>query len=348
MTYRSDSSSDSRAQAKSRASTRLVDGGYFHTDIDRCRGKVTSVTIENAMASSCRARATSAGMSATNGAPSGRVAFRHARGKARAVSGERSASWVDLKRTYMELPGTLRWVYTVVANPAPYAEVATKLGFRPLSDTPADVGGRLLHSIILDMRTGIGRRMAGRFGRRRDHGRGDSRVALLDVEAHELVLPSGRVNLTSLEFGVMEYLQTHPGKGVSRYDLMEAVWGYRNRCQQRRRCRGPLAAPEARSRSLGGRDRAWHRVFLLPEMEAQRIRTMSVTPGSADDQQFLAGLDLPQVPARVQGYRRRADPWWRRCTSGWLRQREVGVAKGRDSQSGAAPVDGPSPIMVSF
>ena len=25
-----------------------------------------------------------------------------------------------------------------------------------------------------------------------------------------------------------EYLQAHPGKAVSRYDLMEAVWGYRN------------------------------------------------------------------------------------------------------------------------
>ena len=51
---------------------------------------------------------------------------------------------------------------------------------------------------------------------------------MLDVDARELVLPSGRVNLTSLEFGVMQYLQNHPGKAVSRYDLMEAVWGYRN------------------------------------------------------------------------------------------------------------------------
>ena len=50
----------------------------------------------------------------------------------------------------------------------------------------------------------------------------------LDIDARELVLPSGRVNLTSLEFGVMQYLQDHPGKAVSRYDLMEAVWGYRN------------------------------------------------------------------------------------------------------------------------
>ena len=51
---------------------------------------------------------------------------------------------------------------------------------------------------------------------------------LLDVEAHELVVGSGRIGLTSLEFGVMQYLQERPGKAVGRYDLMEAVWGYRN------------------------------------------------------------------------------------------------------------------------
>ena len=51
---------------------------------------------------------------------------------------------------------------------------------------------------------------------------------LLDVEAHELVLGSGRIGLTSLEFGVMCYLLERPGKAVGRYDLMEAEWGYRN------------------------------------------------------------------------------------------------------------------------
>ena len=41
----------------------------------------------------------------------------------------------------------------------------------------------------------------------------------------ELVLASGRVGLTALEFGVMKYLQERPGKAIGRYDLMEAVWG---------------------------------------------------------------------------------------------------------------------------
>jgi hypothetical protein len=143
-------------------------------------------------------------------------------------SASQAASWVDLKRTYMELRGTLRWVYTAVANPAPYVEVATKLGFRPLSDAPADVGGQLLYSIILDMGPGSVDAWLGDLVGAEITAEEIRAAKLLDVDAHELVLPSGRVNLTSLEFGVMEYLQTHPGKAVSRYDLMEAVWGYRN------------------------------------------------------------------------------------------------------------------------
>jgi DNA-binding response OmpR family regulator len=52
--------------------------------------------------------------------------------------------------------------------------------------------------------------------------------ALLDVAAQELVLPSGHVGLTTIEFGVIKFLSERPGKAVSRYDLMEAVWGHRN------------------------------------------------------------------------------------------------------------------------
>ena len=51
---------------------------------------------------------------------------------------------------------------------------------------------------------------------------------LLDIDAREPVLLAGRVSLTSLEFGVMRHLQERPGKAIGRYDLMEAVWGYRN------------------------------------------------------------------------------------------------------------------------
>jgi hypothetical protein len=143
-------------------------------------------------------------------------------------SASQAASWVDLKRTYMEMRGTLRWVYTAVANLEPYGEVATKLGFRPLPDPTVDVGGQVLHSVLLDMGPGsVDAWLADLVGA--EITAEEIRASkMLDVDGRELVLASGRVNLTSLEFGVMKYLQDHPGKAVSRYDLMEAVWGYRN------------------------------------------------------------------------------------------------------------------------
>jgi hypothetical protein len=143
-------------------------------------------------------------------------------------SPSQAALWVDLKRAYMEMRGTLRWVYTTVANPAPYLEVATKLGFRPLPEPTADVGGQVMYSILLDMGPGsVDAWLADLVGA--EIAAAEIRAAnVLDVDARELVLSSGRVNLTSLEFGVMQYLQDRPGKAVSRYDLMEAVWGYRN------------------------------------------------------------------------------------------------------------------------
>jgi len=145
-----------------------------------------------------------------------------------APSASQAASWVDIKRSYVEMRGTLRWVYTVIANPEPFGEVPARLGFRPLAEPTIDVGGQTLYSVMLDMGPGsvdvwltelVGAEITAEEIK-------SSKV--LDVEAHELILSSGRVGLTSLEFGVMRYLQERPGKAVGRYDLMEAVWGHRN------------------------------------------------------------------------------------------------------------------------
>jgi DNA-binding response OmpR family regulator len=46
----------------------------------------------------------------------------------------------------------------------------------------------------------------------------------LDCAARELVLKGGRVSLSKLEFGVMEYLQRHVGEAVPRIALLESVW----------------------------------------------------------------------------------------------------------------------------
>lgn len=138
------------------------------------------------------------------------------------------ACWVDLKRSYVEMRGTLRWVYTVIANPEPFGDVPAKLGFRPLGESTIDVGGQSLYSVMLDMGPGSVDAWLTEMVGAEITAEELASAKLLDVEAHELVLSSGRIGLTSLEFGVMQYLQERPGKAVGRYDLMEAVWGYRN------------------------------------------------------------------------------------------------------------------------
>lgn len=139
-----------------------------------------------------------------------------------------AAAWVDLKRSYVEMRGTLRRVYTAVANPAPFGDVPAKLGFRPLATPIVDVGGQPLYAIVLDMGPGsVDAWLTNLVGA--EITAGETRATtMLDVEARELVLPDGRIGLTSLEFGVMRYLHERPGKAVCRYDLMEAVWGHRN------------------------------------------------------------------------------------------------------------------------
>jgi hypothetical protein len=139
-----------------------------------------------------------------------------------------AASWVDCKRSYVEMRGTLRWVYTVIANPEPFGEMPARLGFRPAAEPTIDVGGQTLYSVMLDMGSGsVDAWLTKLVGAEITADEVES-SKVLDVDAHELILSSGRVGLTSLEFGVMQYLQERPGKAVGRYDLMEAVWGYRN------------------------------------------------------------------------------------------------------------------------
>jgi hypothetical protein len=139
-----------------------------------------------------------------------------------------AASWVDCKRHYLEMRGTLRWVYTVIANPEPFGDMPARLGFRPLAEPTIDVGGQTLYSVMLDMGPGSVDGWLTKLVGAEITAEEVESSKVLDVEAHELILSSGRVGLTSLEFGVMQYLQERPGKAVGRYDLMEAVWGYRN------------------------------------------------------------------------------------------------------------------------
>lgn len=138
-----------------------------------------------------------------------------------------AACMVDIKRTYLEMRKTLRWVYMTMRDPVPYAAMVMRLRFRPTLVSSIAVGGDVLHGFVLDMGpSGVDGWLAEMVGS--DVGLQRPAAPLLDAAAQELVLPTGPVGLTVLELGVMRTLVERRGQAVSRYDLLEAVWGHRN------------------------------------------------------------------------------------------------------------------------
>lgn len=136
-----------------------------------------------------------------------------------------AAVWLDLKRTYMELRPRLRRVYLTAMDLDAYAAVARRLGFEVLADHTVLQGGHHYYSAMLDFGPAsvdgwLADLAAAELGLRGEAG-------LLDREARELVLEEGRVALTPLEYGVMQYLVARQGKAVSRSELLRSVWGTR-------------------------------------------------------------------------------------------------------------------------
>jgi hypothetical protein len=140
-----------------------------------------------------------------------------------------AASWLDIKRTYLELRPRLRWVYTCYCDAELYRRSFEQLGLR-LMDQGRPVIDRIVqHTFRLDM--GVDS-VDGWLGNllTQETGAAISQTAstssLLDEQARELVVNGNRVGLTPLEFGVIAYLVARPHKAVARYELVEAVWGY--------------------------------------------------------------------------------------------------------------------------
>ena len=140
-----------------------------------------------------------------------------------APSPEQAASWVDVKRTYLELRPALRRVYLTLQDIGPYGPAATQLGFTVLEDCATDIGSERYHTAMLDFGPGsvdgwIVDLVAAELGIAEDQ--------LLDKAARELVVNGCRVPLTPLEFGVVSMLESRPGEAVSRSELLGNVWGH--------------------------------------------------------------------------------------------------------------------------
>jgi DNA-binding response OmpR family regulator len=116
-------------------------------------------------------------------------------------------------------------MFTVVQEPGPYLPVILKLGFRPLGDADgsATVGDRTYTSVGLDFGAeSVDGWLAGLVA----DELGIASDVRVDPDAHEVRLNGHTVQLTPLEFGVLECLQRHEGKAVSRATLLDEVWGY--------------------------------------------------------------------------------------------------------------------------
>ena len=136
-------------------------------------------------------------------------------------SGVQAATWLDIKRMYMEMRPHLGRLYTVSADPAPYAEALTTLGFA-LSPVPVHLG----RDYTLGWLDFGPESVDGWLARLAAAELGVKPEGLLDAVNRELVLEDGRVALTALESGVLECLLAHRGKAVSRATLIEHAWGH--------------------------------------------------------------------------------------------------------------------------
>lgn len=135
-----------------------------------------------------------------------------------------SAIWLDVKRAYMELRPHLRRIYASVFDAEALAPAMTPLGFRLLDDRAVDIGGRTVHVFMNDFGP---QSIDGWLARLVGDELGVAEVPLLDQDARDLVFDGRRVPLTKLEYEVMERLVASEGRAVSRIDLLEQVWGYR-------------------------------------------------------------------------------------------------------------------------
>jgi hypothetical protein len=144
-------------------------------------------------------------------------------------SSGQAATWLDIKRSYLEMRPRLRWVYTCYDDAELYRHPMEELGFRIVNEGRPVLDGVMHHTFRLDMGVDsvdgwLGNLLARETGTATAGAASNSQ--LLDEQTRELVVDGSRVGLTPLEFGVLAYLVARPNKAVARYELVEAVWGY--------------------------------------------------------------------------------------------------------------------------
>lgn len=145
-----------------------------------------------------------------------------ARDHGEAPSPVQAACWRDVKGRFMELRPNLRRVYSVARDIATLGPMIAPLGFVAVPGEPTLLDGSPYYAAALD------------FGPASIDGWLSTLIAaelridddsILDVAQHQLVLDDRRVDLTKLEFELLNYLVERPGEVVRRAALLRDVWG---------------------------------------------------------------------------------------------------------------------------
>lgn len=135
-----------------------------------------------------------------------------------------AASWLDVKRPYIELRPFLRRCYVAACNLPVYEPIVGPLGFRVVQGGSVAFDGRACHLAFLDFGPnsieGWLSHLAGEPGFEQDD--------IVDSTARELTIEGTRVTLTALEFGVFTFLRRREGKPASRAELLAHVWEQRS------------------------------------------------------------------------------------------------------------------------
>lgn len=121
----------------------------------------------------------------------------------------------------MELRPELRRLYTTVREIAIHAPLAP-LGFVALPDS-IRLGDATYHSAVLDFGPSS---IDGWLARLAANELLIAEESMLDPVERQLVLDGRRVDLTRLEFEVLNYLLQRQGKVVERSALLRDVWGF--------------------------------------------------------------------------------------------------------------------------
>ena len=133
-----------------------------------------------------------------------------------------AACWLDIKRVYMELRPELRRLYATARDIATSAPIVAPLGFITLPRT-VQLGEATYHSALLDFGPSS---VDGWLAKLAANELLIESESILDPLERQLVLDGRRVDLTRLEFDVLDYLYQREPKVVERSALLRDVWGY--------------------------------------------------------------------------------------------------------------------------